>query len=189
MTESRTKQAQRNTYCIITSPYIIAMPQTSSILEKRPWCLFHTSGSSISHHSIDSDEGRFYIILAVIEELSVLALVFDCIRNSPAQDKYQSFKTQLIACLTDSKEHQLYRLLTKLDDKKPSQLLQEMRNLASHGISEDVLHSLWMKRRPIHVRCVLSTNDRVKLSKLAKNCWPEPCSQHAISSHGHEQPM
>lgn len=31
-----------------------------------------------------------------------------------SQDKYQSFKTQLIACCTDSKERQLHRLLTEL---------------------------------------------------------------------------
>jgi hypothetical protein len=43
-----------------------------------------------------------------------------------------------------------------------------MRNLAPHGISEDVLHSLWMKGMPICVGCILSTNDRVELSKLVE---------------------
>jgi hypothetical protein len=122
-------------------------------------------------HKINSDEDRFYTIIAAIEEPSVLAQVSDCVRNPPARDKYQSFKTQLTACFSDSKERQLHRLLTELtlDDKKPSQLLREMRRLAPHGISEDVLHSLWMKRMPISVRCVLSASEGDELTKLAEN--------------------
>jgi hypothetical protein len=40
--------------------------------------------------------------------------------------------------------------------------------MAPHGISEDVLHFLWMKRMPISVRCVLFTNEGVELTKLAE---------------------
>jgi hypothetical protein len=121
-------------------------------------------------HKIDSDENRFYMILAAIEEPSVLAQVFNCIRNPPAQDKCQSLKTQLTACFSDSKERQLHRLLTelKLDDKKSSQLLRDIRRLAPHDISEDVVHSLWMKRMPIGVRCVLSASEGVELTRLAE---------------------
>jgi hypothetical protein len=43
-----------------------------------------------------------------------------------------------------------------------------MRSLAPHGISEDVLHSLWIKRMPITVRCVLSASEGVELAKLAE---------------------
>jgi hypothetical protein len=97
-------------------------------------------------HKIDSDEDRSSMILAAIGDTSILVQVSDCIRNQPVQDKYQSFKAQFIASYIDSKEHQLQRLLTalKLEDKKPTQLLREMRILVPHGISEDVLHTLWM---------------------------------------------
>jgi hypothetical protein len=112
-------------------------------------------------HKIDSDEDRFYTIFTAIEELRVLAQVSDCIQNPPAQDKYQSFKTQLIACFSDSIERQLHSLLTELkrDDKKPSQLLREMRRFAPQDIFEDVLHSFWMKRMPVSVRCVLPATE------------------------------
>jgi hypothetical protein len=42
-----------------------------------------------------------------------------------------------------------------------------MRRLAPHGISEDVLHSLWMKQMPISVRCVLCASEGVELTKPA----------------------
>jgi hypothetical protein len=152
-------------------------------------------------HKLISDEDRFYAILAAIEEPSVLAQVSDCIRNPPAWDKYQSLNTQLTACFSDSKERQLHRLLTELilDDKKPSQLLREMRRLAPHGISEDVLHSLWIKRMPISVRCVLSASEGVELTKLAEiadrildhstqsqvMAMGNPCSESITSSRHH----
>jgi hypothetical protein len=97
-------------------------------------------------HKIDSEEDRSSIILAAIGDTSVLVQVFDCIRNPPVQDKYQSFKTQFIASSIDSKEGKLHRTLTelKLDDKRPTQLLREMRSQVPRGISEDILHYFWM---------------------------------------------
>jgi hypothetical protein len=46
----------------------------------------------------------------------------------------------------------------KLDDKKPPELLQEMRSLVSHDIYEDILHSLWIEREPISGQWVLSAS-------------------------------
>jgi hypothetical protein len=43
-----------------------------------------------------------------------------------------------------------------------------MCNLAPYGISEDVLYSLWMKRMPISIRCVVSASGGVELTKLAE---------------------
>jgi hypothetical protein len=56
----------------------------------------------------------------------------------------------------------------KLDDKKPSQFLQEMRSLAPQGISEDVLHSLWIQRMPVNVRCVFTEREDVELTNLVE---------------------
>jgi hypothetical protein len=43
-----------------------------------------------------------------------------------------------------------------------------MRRLAPHGISEDVLHSLWIKRISISVRCSLSAREGIELTRLAE---------------------
>jgi hypothetical protein len=109
------------------------------------------------------------MIFAAIEEPSVLARVSNCVRNPAAQDKYQSLRLNSPHALVIPKSVN-FTLLTelKLDDKMPSQLLREMRRLAPHGISEDVLHFIWMKQRPISVRCILSAREGVELTKLAE---------------------
>lgn len=61
------------------------------------------------------------------------------------------------------------KLLTDLElgDKKPTQLLREMRNLAGNRVSDDILCSLWIKRMPTNVRCILSASKEVALTPLA----------------------
>jgi hypothetical protein len=122
-------------------------------------------------HNIDSDDDRFCTMLVATKELSILAQVYDCIRNPLAQDKNQSFKTQLIACCTDSKERQPHRLLTELkfDDKTSSKLLRKMCNLASHGISEkDERNSHQYSMRLLGQR-------KSQVDQTGRNCWPDPC--------------
>jgi hypothetical protein len=43
-----------------------------------------------------------------------------------------------------------------------------MCNLASHGISKGVLHSLWVKRIHISVRCVLFASEGAELTKVVE---------------------
>lgn len=117
---------------------------------------------------IRSDDTKYYTVVAALDS-EVLHQISDVIRAPPDKDKYEDLKGKLIGRFTESQERRLHRLLTDLElgDKKPTQLLREMQSLAGGKVSEDLLRSLWMKRMPTNVRCVLSASRDVALTPLA----------------------
>ena len=70
--------------------------------------------------------------------------VTDILENPPEHDKYNKLKETLIARFTDSQEKQILMLLLgiELGDKKPSQLLRDMRALAMENATEGLLRTL-----------------------------------------------
>ena len=70
----------------------------------------------------------------------------DILANPPAEHKYETIKNKIIAEFTDSQERQIRKLINELElgDKKPSQLLRQMKTLAARQITDDVLKTLWL---------------------------------------------
>lgn len=117
---------------------------------------------------ITSDQTKYDLAVGAIEDVNIVRQVSDLIRTPPRSDKYDTFKRQLIARLTDSKDRQFDRLLHDLNlgNKKPSHLLREMRNLVPATMDDTVLRPTWMSRMPSNVRCVLSASVDVPLADL-----------------------
>ncbi|CAB0004914.1 unnamed protein product, partial [Nesidiocoris tenuis] len=117
---------------------------------------------------INDDGDRFDCVIGAIDS-SVLAQVGDLITNPPALNKYDTLKTRLIGCFSDSEEKKLQKLLqeTKLGDQRPSHLLREMRELANNRVSEEILKTLWLQRLPANVQGILSVSADPNLATLA----------------------
>ncbi|CAB0009587.1 unnamed protein product, partial [Nesidiocoris tenuis] len=117
---------------------------------------------------INDDDDRFDCVIGAIDS-SVLAQVGDLITNPPALNKYDTLKTRLIGCFSDSEEKKLQKLLqeTKLGDQRPSHLLREMRELANNRVSEEILKTLWLQRLPANVQGILSVSADPNLATLA----------------------
>lgn len=81
---------------------------------------------------------------------------------------YVTLKNRLIAQFADSETTKLKMLLSELElgDKKPSNLLREMRSLANSSMNDDLLASLWLQRLPSQVQAILSTSSE-PLEKLS----------------------
>lgn len=94
--------------------------------------------------------------------------VSDIIARPPEANKYQTLKNALISRIEKSGDSKLQRLLQSLDlgDKKPSELLREMRSLATNQISDDVVQKLWLKRLPNQISVILAISCE-PLDKLA----------------------
>ncbi|GIY68935.1 uncharacterized protein CDAR_294091 [Caerostris darwini] len=77
-------------------------------------------------------------------------------------------KERLLNTFKESENKRLQRLLTGLDlgDLKPSQLLQKMKNLATDGITDKVLTTLFLQKMPDSVRNILLVSDE-GIEKLA----------------------
>lgn len=96
-------------------------------------------------------------------------MVAEIIEKSPERDKYIYLKNLLINCFTDS-EKRLRQLLAgvELNDKKPSDLLRELKQLAGGTISDNVLYSIWLQRLPFRVQATLAVVEDSPLVKLAE---------------------
>lgn len=119
---------------------------------------------------IVADMEKYNAIVAAIES-SVLAQVSDIILGPAENRTYQVLKDRLISAFADSEQRRMQKLLSEigLDDKRPSQLLREMRELAGAAVPDDLLKTLWVKRLSPQTQAILSANqgDLANLAGLA----------------------
>lgn len=135
--------------------------------------------------NIKSDNAKYFTVVAALDS-SVLQQISDIIEAPPETDKYDSLKKNLIARFTDSQERQLRKLLNEIElgDKKPSQLLREMKALAGTKIDKSVLRTLWLQRIPSRVQIVLSASkdeDLTELSNMADKIMEISSPDHIAS--------
>ncbi|GBN34572.1 hypothetical protein AVEN_81803-1 [Araneus ventricosus] len=131
------------------------------------WFLQLESQFKLSGISID--ETKFHMVVAALDS-KILSYVSDTVRNPLADSKYDALKTQILSHFPQSQGTKLRVLLQdlQLGHKKPSELLQEMRNLAV--VSEDVLRTIWMQRLPTTMQQILSvSNDNLDELSLIAN--------------------
>ncbi|GBM65424.1 hypothetical protein AVEN_71109-1 [Araneus ventricosus] len=110
--------------------------------------------------SISTDETKFHTVVAALDS-KFLSYVSDIVRNPPADNKYGALKTRILNYLSQSQSTEL-RVRSQdlqLGDKEPSELLQEMRNLAAEKVSEDVLKPIWMQILPTSIQQILSVSN------------------------------
>lgn len=96
--------------------------------------------------------------------------VADVIEMPPALDKYLTLKNALIARFTDSEEKRLRLLIAgvELGNKKPSEMLRELKQLSGGCVTDNVLQILWLQRLPPRIQEMLAVVKGVSLDKLAK---------------------
>ncbi|XP_050338295.1 uncharacterized protein LOC126764687 [Bactrocera neohumeralis] len=145
---------------------VIRLPQ---FLPSDPDLWFTQIDGLLHINRITSDVSKYYTVITVLDA-ETLRQVSDVARNPPDMDKYDKLKKELIARFSESKEKQLMKLLTGIElfNKKPSQLLREMRDLAGNNVSKEALSTLWLQRMPNNVRCILSACKCTDLENLAE---------------------
>jgi len=108
--------------------------------------------------------------------------VADVLEELPTTNRYEHLKSHLIKRFTDSKEKQLRTLLlgVELGDKRPTQLLRDMKALAGSDATEGLLRTLWLQRLPTRIQQLLLIFEDTTLDKLAEcadKLWEHPSSQ------------
>lgn len=125
-------------------------------------------------HQVKADSRKFdYIVDALPHE--IVADIRDLILRPPITNAYETIKNTIIQRSTLSQQQRLHQLLNdqQLGDKKPSQLLRRMQQLAgdmSNSTGDTlIIKELFMSRLPRQVRAVLATADPgTTLDKLAE---------------------
>lgn len=115
--------------------------------------------AQFSTASIVSEAKKYNTIVAAIES-EILAQVSDIILGPSEGQTYKLLKERLISTFADSEQQRLRKLLSEiaLDDKKPSQLLREMRELGGRSVPEDLLKTLWTQRLSSQTKAILTAH-------------------------------
>lgn len=122
------------------------------------------------------DNRRFHIVMAQIPT-SVVAEVRCLLEDPPEAERYAFAKRTLINHFEESQRSRLHRLLAtmELGDRKPTQLLAEMRRTANNAMSEQMLFDLWIGRLPAHVQSGAiaasgNTTDKARVADAVMDC-------------------
>lgn len=109
---------------------------------------------------VTTDETKFFHVVGSVDS-EVLTQVADLVKTPPPNDKYATLRKRLIEQFGQSADEKLSRLLQgfELGDRKPSQLLREMRTIASGTTLDDsVLRNLLLKSLPPHAQTILAAS-------------------------------
>lgn len=123
----------------------------------KPKLWFLQLEAQFSNNNITQDTTKYNVVIASLDE-NVLDFVEDILSNPPTDGKYDALKTALMNRLSDTEETRLKKVLTELNlgDKRPSDLLRQMKGLSGASISTELLKSLWLQRLPQQVQAILS---------------------------------
>ncbi|GFT00020.1 uncharacterized protein NPIL_220951 [Nephila pilipes] len=136
----------------------------------KPKLWFLQLEAQFANSGISQDATKYNIVVAALDE-NVLDFVVDILSNPPENEKYDTLKKALLNRLTDTEESRLKKLLTDLElgDKRPSDLLRQMKSLAGNSISDEIIKSLWLQRLPQQTQAILTiSNDTLdKIAEMA----------------------
>ncbi|XP_049823451.1 uncharacterized protein LOC126265585 [Aethina tumida] len=120
-------------------------------------------------HRVTSDNSGYNAVVIALDIESIQE-VSDLIRAPPESGKYETLKQAVLARFLDSPDAQLHELITSIElgDKKPSQLLREMRSLAGDCVGDQVLRVRWQNLLPAQTRRMLLLFKKKSLDELAE---------------------
>ena len=102
-----------------------------------------------------------YAALAGSLPHTLAAEVRDLVVHQPAEQPYDTLRAAILQRAAPSQERRIRQLLEglQLGDRKPSQLLRQMRSLAgsSGGSDDSLLRQLWLQQLPATVQPIIST--------------------------------
>lgn len=119
---------------------------------------------------ITSDKRKYMTIIGQLPT-NVMYKLADLRDHQPANGTmYNTLKQRIITEFADSMQTKITKLLgdISLGDRKPSQLLAEMRTKAANTpITDDLLKQLWLRNLPEQIRAIISADDEMALNTAA----------------------
>ncbi|XP_050339158.1 uncharacterized protein LOC126765592 [Bactrocera neohumeralis] len=135
---------------------------------------------------ITNDASRYNQIVSALDTDAMLQLA-DFLQNPPETYKYAKLQDDILKQFSESSDRQLHRALTEvqLDDKKPSQLLRQLRILMGDRVSEDLLRIKWLA--PLTSRCLKLLRDAPpdELAEVADELM-ETQARHSVMATHHQ---
>lgn len=149
--------AQIETYSVKTIPFWNTCPDS--------W--FFTLEAQFELARVTVSKTKYFMALSMLDQRTI-QLCQDIIRSPSDTDPYEHLKGTIISRLVESDDSRLQKLLRDLElgDRKPSQLLIEMKQLAGSNFKDDILRKLWLQRLPNQMQAILTVSSE-SLDKIA----------------------
>lgn len=148
----------------------IARVKLPDFVEEHTDLWFWQVDSAFEASGITADKKKYNTIIGHLPT-RVMYKLADLRTNPPEQGSmYNTLKQRITTEFADSTQTKITRLLgdMPLGDRKPSQLLAEMRSKAANTpVGEDLLKQLWLRNLPEQVRIILSADDSIAINTLA----------------------
>ena len=125
---------------------------------EKPDMWFHQVEAQFRNNKIGTDQTKYDIVVSNLDP-KYLDVVAHIIRDPPNENKYEIFKSTLIAEFQHSDEKRLTQLLQgiNLGDRKPSVLLRHMREISKGIVNDNVLETLWSSKLPETLRAIIAS--------------------------------
>ncbi|XP_020297399.1 uncharacterized protein LOC109861954 [Pseudomyrmex gracilis] len=150
----------------INATKLVKLPQP--FWREMPAHWFQIAEAAFALNKITGDDTKYRYVLTNLDP-SIILFITDIMSNPPAQGKYEALKKRIIESFDESQESKLRKLLRgqEMNDKKPSHLLQHLRNLAGGQCTDNVVRSLFLEQLPESARGILSISQVNDLNQLA----------------------
>lgn len=154
------------------------VPAVSGVRPKLPpfWCerpasWFAHIEAQFALSAISRDETKYNYVVAQIDS-NLSREVEDLVVNPPPEgNRYDWIKAEMIQRFTASEAQRARQLLSgeELGDRKPTQFLRHLRQLAGKSCSEEkIFRELWLQRLPVNVQAILTAQGELPLDKVAE---------------------
>lgn len=109
--------------------------------------------SSFHVSKITDDQTKYHSVVSALD-CEVLTFISDILKNPPKENLYNTLKERIIKHFAETETARLRLLFQELSlgDKRPSQLLHEMQNLASGQMTDEGIRALWLQRLPVEMQ-------------------------------------
>lgn len=142
----------------------IIRPNQPLFYVKNPKGWFNQFESKILAADLIEDLPMYYDLLKELNNHDILCCILDVFQNMIMVNKYMYFRSHLLKKI--SEQERLIELVSdlKLEDKYPSVLLDEMKQLTDDKLLEQNLQRLWLQKLPPQVRDILLLSSDSSLS-------------------------
>lgn len=150
-------------------PYNFQRPELPKFNKKDLNFWFLMVESEFRASRIDDDDIKFNAVMRALDESTARQLA-DIVGAQIDNERYAVLKQTILDRFKNPRQSELNLLLKDLvlGDKKPSELLREMRILAKDDVKDGLLHELWLERLPATIKPLLAMSEGMSLNGLAE---------------------
>lgn len=134
--------------------------------EPRAW--FAHVDSLFARYGPITDHAKYCHVIVRLDKEACIE-VRELMLNPPEEDKYEKIKAALITRLSITRDKKMYELIMSetMGDRKPSEFLEHLRQLAGSLVPEKFVKAVWFRCMPKKIQNFIPLQNDLPLENLA----------------------